>query len=167
MFLPLVLRSYNYPPMLPHICPLLLEYTAAADAVFMQGSVQRGGWCKVQFDPHVPGSFIMFLVRSSCSWFDPHVPSCAQIGIWVFMIKDAGFDHHVPSCAQIGIRVFMIKEHGVAWEVESCGTKWSCEVSVAVISSTLQWFGDLFDTFSWYYFCYVNCTAYKGILAAY
>ena len=42
------------------------------------------------------------------------------------MIKDAGFDHHVPSCAQIGIRVFMIKEHGVAWgrvEVESCGTK--------------------------------------------
>ena len=68
-------------PMLPHICPLLLEYTAAADAVFMQGSVQRGGWCKVQFDPHVPGSFIMFLVRSSCSWFDPHVPSCAQISI--------------------------------------------------------------------------------------
>ena len=54
-------------PMLPHICPLLLEYVAAADAVFMQGSIQRGGWCKVQFDPHVPGSFIMFLVRPSCS----------------------------------------------------------------------------------------------------
>ena len=58
-------------PMLPHICPLLIDYTADADTMFMQEFVQRGGCCQDQFDPHVPSSILMFLVAlrlaSECS----------------------------------------------------------------------------------------------------
>ena len=54
-------------PMLPHICPLLIDYTTDAETMFMQGFVQRGGCCQDQFDLHVP--------------------SCAQTNIRVFMLE--------------------------------------------------------------------------------
>ena len=52
---------------LPHICPLLTEYTTDADTMFMEEFVQRGGCCQDQFDLHVP--------------------SCAQTNIRVFMLE--------------------------------------------------------------------------------
>ena len=53
--------------MLPHICPLLIEYTTDADTMFIEEFIQRGGCCQAQFDSHVL--------------------SCAQITIRVFMLE--------------------------------------------------------------------------------